>query len=142
MKQISHYLVEYIRPWKLFTLCVGLFLLVIGSFYYKAPDWDIPISFIMGILAYLTAPWSLRVILEHRWKCLPLMLFYTWFTIDGCYAIYWYLNDPTALELMRAANFPASFSLYGMCALVWYYNGTIKEFIAEIKAFISCNSKI
>lgn len=140
-QSFNPYLVEYFRPWKLFTLCVGLSLLVVGSFYYKAPDWDIPICFIMGLFAYLTASWSLRVVLERDWKYLPLMLFYTWFTVDGCYAIYWYFNDPIALELMRSANFPASLSLYGMCALVWYYKGTLKEFRVEIKSFIFHGSK-
>lgn len=71
-------------------MALGITLLILGSFYYSAPDWDIPISFIMAILAYLTAPWSLRVVLERRWRDWPLMLFYTWFTVDGCYAVYWY----------------------------------------------------
>ena len=56
---IKRYTKELVRPWKLATLAVGIALLILGSFYYGAPDWDIPISFIMAILAYLTAPWSL-----------------------------------------------------------------------------------
>lgn len=55
------HLSEYLRPWKLVTLAVGIALLIFGSLHYKAPDWDIPISFIMAILAYLTAPWGIRV---------------------------------------------------------------------------------
>lgn len=137
LNSFKQLLVEYKRPWKLSTLFLGLSLLIIGSFYYKAPDWDIPISFIMAIFAYLTAPWSLRVILERQWKLFPLMLLFTWFTVDGCYAIYWYFKNPIALDLMRDVNFLASLSLYGMCALVWYYQGTLKGFIAEVKEFIS-----
>ncbi len=72
-------LAEYARPWKLVTLLLGIGLLVLGSFYYEAPDWDIPISLIMAILAYLTAPWSIRVIVERRWRLWPAMLFATWF---------------------------------------------------------------
>lgn len=125
--------VEYCRPWKLLALCTGLLLLIVGSFYYRAPDWDIPISFIMAFFAYLTAPWSLRVILERRWKVFPLMLFWTWFTVDGCYWLYWHFKNPIALELMRDVNFPASLSLYGMCGLVWYYQGSLKEFFADTK---------
>ena len=64
-------LLEYLRPWKLFTLAAGIALLVIGALRKIAPDWDIPISFIMALLAYLTAPWSLRVLLQRRWKLLP-----------------------------------------------------------------------
>lgn len=128
---------EYSRPWKILSLLLGLALLIAGSFYYRAPDWDIPISFIMAFFAYLTAGWSLRVILERRWSRLPLMLFYTWFTVDGCYWLYWRQAAPLALELMREVNFPASLSLYGMCGLVWYYNGSLKQFLHEARQHMS-----
>jgi len=94
---------EYTRPWKLITLMIGIGLLVAGSFHYEALDWDIPISLIMAILTYLTAPWSLRVVVERRWKHLPAMLFATWFSVDGCYWIYWHFKNPLALELLRIA---------------------------------------
>lgn len=126
---------EYKRPWKLFALFAGLLLLIFGSFYYPAPDWDIPISFIMALLAYLTASWSMHVVVERRWRKFPLMLFYTWFSIDGCYWIYWHFKNPQALELMREANFFASLSLYCMCGLVWYYHGSLRQFIADAKKF-------
>jgi hypothetical protein len=51
----------------------------------------------------------------------------TWFTVDGCYAIYWSLRDPEALQLMRSANFLASLVLYWMCGLVWYFQGSLRE---------------
>jgi hypothetical protein len=124
---------EYFRPWKLMTLSIGIALLILGSFHYNAPDWDIPISFIMAILAYLTAPWSLRVILERKWRQWPAMLFVTWFTVDGCYAIYWHFKDPSALEMMRAANFPASLSLYGMCGILWLYRGSLGQLYLDVK---------
>jgi hypothetical protein len=38
-------LTEYLRPWKLATLFLGTVLLVLGSIYKPAPDWDIPVSF-------------------------------------------------------------------------------------------------
>ena len=123
------FVLEQLRPWKLVTLALGIALLVLGSFYYAAPDWDIPISFIMAIFAYLTAPWSLRVILERNWRLWPGMLFVTWFTVDGCYAIYWYFKNPVALELMREANFFASLSLYGMCGIVWLYRGSLRQLL-------------
>jgi len=66
--KMNSWLTEYRRPWKLATLAAGIGLLILGSSHYQAPDWDIPISFIMAILAYLTAPWSLRVILERQWR--------------------------------------------------------------------------
>lgn len=134
------FLSEYMRPWKLFSLLCGISFLIIGSYYYQAPDWDIPISFIMAILAYLTASWSMRVVLERRWKDFPLMLFYTWFTVDGCYWLYWSVKNPVALELMREANFFASLSLYCMCGLIWYYKGGLRQFFTEAKNLIKGSS--
>ena len=123
---------EYLRPWKLFTLAAGIALLLIGALLQIAPDWDIPISFIMALLAYLTAPWSLRVLLDRRWRLLPLALLATWFTVDGCYALYWHFRDPAALALMRAWNFPASLALYGLCGVLWLYRGSLRELSNEI----------
>lgn len=130
-------LFEYKRPWKLFSLFIGLSLLILASFYYPAPDWDIPISLIMGLLSYLTAPWSMRVLVERQWKKFPLMLFLTWLTVDGCYWWYWHFKNPISLEMMRDVNFFASLSLYWMCGLVWYYHGSLKELSAEIKVFLN-----
>jgi hypothetical protein len=127
---------EYFRPWKLITLALGIALLVAGSFHYDAPDWDIPISLIMAILAYLTAPWSLRVVVERRWALWPAMLVATWFTVDGCYWLYWHFRNPVALDLMREANFPASLALYGICGVVWLYRGTLRELWAEAAALL------
>lgn len=134
-------LTEYKRPWKLVTLAMGLALLIVGAFYYQAPDWDIPISFIMAFFAYLTASWSMHVLVERQWKYIPLMLFFTWFTVDGCYAFYWSIKDPVALAYMRSANAPASLCLYLMCGLVWYFRGSLKEFVAEMNSFVSLKSK-
>ena len=68
---------EICRPWKLSTFAVGLALLIVGSFYYRAPDWDIPVSIIMATFTYLTAGWSMRVIIFRQWRQWPLMLFFT-----------------------------------------------------------------
>ena len=88
----------------------------------------------MALLAYLTAPWSLRVIVERRWRQFPGMLFATWFTVDGCYWLYWRYQNPVALELMRDANFLASLVLYAMCGLVWYYRGSLRELASDARA--------
>ena len=103
---MDSWLTKYRRPWRLATLAVGVAWLMLGSVHCRAPDWDIPITFIMAILACLSAPWSLRVILERRW---PAMLLATWFTVDGCYAVLRFFKNPAALEMMR--NLPAWLSL-------------------------------
>lgn len=125
---------EYLRPWKLFTLFLGIALLVLGSYVTPAPDWDIPISLIMAFFTYLAAPWSLHVILKRQWACLPVMAFVTWFSVDGCYAIYWHLKDPAVLALMREANLPASLSLYGICGAVWLYRGSMRELLSGLRS--------
>ena len=131
------FLSEYVRPWKLTSLAIGIALLVAGSYYYDAPDWDVPISFIMALLAYLTAPWSVRVLLERKWKLWPAMLFATWFTVDGCYAIYWHFKNPDALEQMRDANFPASLALYEFCGIFWLYRGSFAQLFADLRGHAS-----
>lgn len=128
---MNAHLIEYARPWKLSTLLTGLALLIVGAFYYEAPDWNISISLIMATFAYLTAGWSMYVMVEKRWQYFPLMLFYTWWTVDGSYALYWYFVNPEALLAMRSANAPASLSLYWMCGLVWYWNGSLKALMAS-----------
>lgn len=124
---------EWLRPWKLATLAIGIGLLIIGSYHYKAPDWDIPISIIMAGFTYLCAGWSMRVILFRRWRDFPLMIFLTWWCIDGCYALYWIFANPAALEMMREANWPASLSLFWMCGLVWYPNSSILQTISALR---------
>lgn len=137
MPDITRINAEYLRPWKLTTLSVGVVLLILGSIYTPAPDWDVPISLIMAFFAYLTAPWSLRVIVEWKWRFFPAMVVATWFSIDGCYALYWSLVDPNALTLMRDVNFPASLSLYGLCGVVWLYRGTFRELLSETRSVLS-----
>lgn len=127
---------EYLRPWKLSTLATGVALLIIGSFYYEIPDWDIPISLIMATLTYFTAPWSLRVILERKWRLLPTMLLASWFTVDGSYWIYWYFKAPATLDAMRSANFPASLSLYGICGAIWLYRGSLRQLLEDTRQII------
>jgi hypothetical protein len=110
---------RYTHPWNLATLAIGTGLLIAGSVYEGAPDWDIPISLIMAGFSYITAAWSMNVMITRQWSKFPLMLLATWWTVDGCYALYWHLKDPIALELMRDANWPASLALYWSCGLVW-----------------------
>lgn len=119
---------EYLRLWKLSTLAVGLGLLLIGANHYQAPDWDYAISVIMAFLTYLTAPWSARVLITRNWKMLPIALFCYYFTVDGCYWLYWSLVKADAL-VMREANFYASSCLYWLCGFIWLHNGPLKDLL-------------
>ena len=58
---------DYLRPWKLFSLACGIAILVAGSYVQPAPDWDIPISFIMAFCTYIFAPLTARVLVRRLW---------------------------------------------------------------------------
>lgn len=126
---LSATLTECLRPWKLGAFVVGLGLLIVGSYLFPAPDWDIPISIIMAGFTYLTAGWSMHVMAERCWRDWPLMLVLTWWCVDGCYALYWSIVDPQALAFMRNANWPVSLPLYWICGLVWYWNGPLNQLL-------------
>ena len=120
---------DYLRPWKLFSLACGIAILIAGSYLQPAPDWDIPISFLMAFSTYLFAPITSRTLARRQWKYLPLALFGMWFSVDGIYWLYWSWRDPVALEMMRSGNAPASACLYALCAMIWLFDGTLREIL-------------
>jgi hypothetical protein len=132
---------EYFRPWKLFSFAIGVALMLIGASYRLAPDWDIPISLIMPTLTYLTAPWSIRVLMSLRWTLWPGALFAVWFTVDGCYWLYWHLVNPAALEAMRSSNWPVSFPLYFFCGMLWLYRGSLKDLASELRDLMHARNR-
>jgi len=105
--------------WKYSTLAIGIALLLIGGKHYQAPDWDVPISFIMAFFSFVTAPWATTVLLTGQWTKYPAALLLVWWGIDGCYWVYWSIVDPAALELMRDVNWPASLVLFLTCGILW-----------------------
>lgn len=110
---------HYLRPFNVATLAVGVALLLIGARVFPAPDWDVGISLVMASFAYLTAGWALEVLLDRRWRLAPLALLLGWWSVDGCYAVYWHWRNPAALAAMRDANWPASLGLYLACGVIW-----------------------
>lgn len=123
---------EYLRPWKLAALACGVIVLVVGSFMAPAPDWDVPVTLIMAASTYLLAPPTMRVLLQRRWRLLPVAVLATWFSVDGAYSVYWYLRDPGVLALMRSANAEASLPLYGICGMLCVYRGSLRELAADV----------
>lgn len=118
---LSH---ELLRPWKTVTLAAGLAWLIWGALTLHIPDWDVGISLIMGLLTYVTAPWSVRILIQRRWRWIPLALFFWWFTVDGSYTLYHTLMGN---DMLRLANFYASTALYWLCGFIWLHNGTLKS---------------
>jgi len=93
-----------VAPWRLCLLAAGLVILCVGSHVTPSLDWDYPISFIMGVSAYLFAPWTVRTIAYRRWKWLPLAAIFSWVSIDGVYSLYWWCRGFDALHLFHGAN--------------------------------------
>ena len=93
-----------IAPCRLCCLAAGLALLCVGSHVTPSVDWDYPISFIMGICAYVTAPWTVRALVYRRWKWLVVAFLLMWVSIDGVYSLYWWIRGFDALQTFRGAN--------------------------------------
>lgn len=122
---------DYGRPWKLFTLACGIVLLIAGSYWQPAPDWDVPISLIMGVGTYFCAPVSTRIVARRRWKLLPLALFLLWLCVDGVYWAYWSWRNPEALAQMHEANAFASTFLYLLCGMIWLHDDPLRELLVR-----------
>ena len=122
---------EYLRTWKLLTFTVAVTLMLIGASFQLARDWDIPISLLMCTLTYLTASWSVRVLMSSRVILWPVAVFASWFTVDGVYFLYWNWVNPEVLETMRGPNWPASLPLYFFCGVFWLYRGDITDLAKE-----------
>lgn len=103
---------ELVRPWRLAALAVGLGILIAGSHLTPSTDWDYPICFIMGLWAYVFAPWTVRAIVYLDWKRLPLAWLFAWAGIDGVYSLYWWLRGFDALSVFRGPNVVYSAPLY------------------------------
>lgn len=123
------YLRELRRPWKLATFTIGMGWLLYGATHYNIGDWDIGVSIVMGVLAYLLAPWSMHVILNAAryrpkwwWLHITLALAAGVFVADTCYMTYHLIaGNPT----YRDANFRASIALYFLAGTIWLYRGSI-----------------
>jgi hypothetical protein len=125
---------ELLRPWKLVTFALGTALMIYGATLGIALDWDVGISLLMPTFAYVTAPWCVRVLLDRRWRLLPLVLLTAWVGIDGIYTLYWSLKDPQVLLLLRDSNFTASAPLYALCGMGWFYRGSLADLRQGVRA--------
>lgn len=113
---------EYFRPWKLTTFAIGMAWLLWGAVYHQFSDWDIGISLIMGILAYLTAPWCVQVLIERRYRMYPLALIAWIVTVDTSYCAYhWAMGN----AIIRDANFITSTLFYFICGFFWLHKGPL-----------------
>jgi len=121
---MNGYAHELLRPWKLATLAFGLALLIVGAYWYRISDWDVGVSLIMGVLTYLTAPWSFRALILRQYRWWPLSIVLCWLTVDGSYVAYhnWMGN-----EMLRRENALTSTPLYFFMGGFWMWRGTLAE---------------
>lgn len=128
---------ELIRPWKLITFGIAMSWLLFGATFYGIGDWDIGVTFLMGGLTYLVAPWSIHAILcairykSRLWYLHIITAIFAWlFVVDWAYMAYHTLVDN---PIYRIANFYASTPIYFMAGIVWLYRGSTRDFLAELK---------
>jgi len=133
----SSYFRELRRPWKLVTLALGMTWLFYGALVYDISDWDVGISFVMGGLTYLFAPWTVHVLVNvaklrpPRWplyligSLLPAMLAVDW--------SYWLYHTVVGNRMIRWENFKVSSALYFICGMIWYYRGSLRDLVDEVR---------
>jgi hypothetical protein len=139
------YVAELVRPWKLFSFAVGMAWLIYGAMNYNIPDWDMGVSLLMGGLTYVCAPWSVRVILlsmrdrqPYWWFWLAMALVAALFVVDWVYVLY---HSAMENQMFRRENFYASSALYFLAGAVWFYRGSVREFLAEVRLIFSVSTK-
>jgi len=129
------YCLELRRPWKLATFTIGMCWLFYGALFYDISDWDVGISILMGGFTYIFAPWSVITIYSSFRFRLPLRplriivaLVPAVFTVDW---IYWLYHSIVGNSMMRWENFKVSMALYFICGILWSYQGSVREFLAD-----------
>lgn len=131
---------ELIRPWKLITFSIGFGLLIFGALYTKFSDWDIGVSIIMAVLTYITAPWSIRIIIARRWKYFPLVIFYGWLSVDGSYCAW---HSFMGNQMLRDGQWQCSLALWLLCGFIWMWEGSLSDlFKSARKAVIDAHHSL
>ena len=111
---------ELLAPRRLASLVFGLGLLIAGSVFLPSMDWNVPLCFVMGIPAYVLAPWTFRQFWYLRWKWMPCALFAFWVSVDGTYSLYWWLlRGADFLPQFRLANLEYCTPIFALAGFIW-----------------------
>jgi hypothetical protein len=130
---------EYLRPWKLATLALGIAILLIGGHIEQLADWTPAVSISMALATYLTAPWAVRVFIERRWGMMPFAFLAGYFSVEVVYAFWQFARrvPPDAFgELLDANRAPSTF-LYLLCGFIWLYRGSLKDLAASLRSALA-----
>jgi hypothetical protein len=137
MFPIKEIIREYMRPWKLCILTVGMAWLFYGALNWDYSDWDIGVSIIMGLLAYLLAPWSVSTFIKcvrykppYWFAYIILCLLCEVFTVDTSYVLW---HTYAGNTMIRYGNFLASSYLYLAAGFIWLYKGSLKDLYYDLK---------
>lgn len=126
---------EYLRPWKLITLGLGLNAIIVGSIMEHLQQRAIVASVVLALLAYLTAPWGVRVVIERRWRWMPLAAVYAWL----CIVVGFFMWNgprlgPEFEDVYRQTNLWQTTRLYLFCGFFWLYRGSMADLKADLRA--------
>lgn len=105
----------YVEPWRLFTLFVGVSIMLFGAEVERAPDWDRGVSLLMCGLTFVLMPAFDRAL--RKLDLLQAFLIGD-FCAHSAYCLYWGYYNPAALEMITA-NYPASWMLFLLCWAIW-----------------------
>lgn len=125
---------EYLRPWKLVTLALGIAILLIGGHIEQLADWTPAVSVSMALATYLTAPWAVRVFIERRWALMPVAFIAGWFSVDVVYTFWQFARRAPDIAALVEANRLPSACLYLLCGFLWLYRGSLSALWASLRA--------
>lgn len=118
------YRIDLMQRWKLVTLALGTTWLLWGALTLHIDDWDVGVSLIMAGLTYVCAPWCARAVIGRRWRLFAGVIVTCWFCVDGSYNLW---HNLVGNITYRDANFPASLSLFWLCAFIWMPFGSVRD---------------
>jgi hypothetical protein len=128
---------EWLRPWKLVTFAVAMALLLYGATHFGIADWDVGVTWWMGVLTYLSAPWAVRMLggaLRYRprgwWWQVLLALAAACFVVDTVYVLY---HRSAGNTMYREENFRASLPIYLMAGVFWLYRGSLAALLRDLR---------
>lgn len=131
---LKNYLKELIRPWKLITFSIAMGYYIWGVYYYQTPTWDVPVSWIMGILTYVFAPWVVKsayYLIQQRPKHWIIKLLVCFVVTYGCasgsyelYHVFWGIgyHPPTYW-----INLYYSTLVFIAAGIFWKFEGTFNQ---------------
>ena len=122
---------NYLQPWKLGTLAIGMVFLLWGALTHYADDWTITNSIVMGFATYLAAPWSYWLWKRGDVPGIVASIAIGWAVIDPLYLL---VNTLTGDPIYREVNLLVSPFLYGPCAIVWGRNESLAEMVRGVRA--------